>query len=65
VAPSAKSRTFMINQSRCKDHRDCVNLFACPAFFVEENRVKINENLCIGCAVCAQVCPEHAILPRK
>jgi indolepyruvate ferredoxin oxidoreductase alpha subunit len=65
VAPSTKSRTFMINQSRCKDHRDCVNLFACPAFFVEENRVKINENLCIGCAVCSQVCPEHAILPRK
>ena len=64
VAPS-KAKTFMVNEERCKNHRDCVNLFACPAFYVEENRVKINENLCIGCAVCAQVCPEKAIIPRK
>ncbi|MFH0788264.1 MAG: indolepyruvate ferredoxin oxidoreductase subunit alpha [Pseudomonadota bacterium] len=65
VTPPAKTRTYTISESRCKNHRDCVNLFACPAFYVEENRVKINENLCIGCAVCAQVCPENAILPRK
>jgi len=65
VAPPAKARTFMVSESRCKNHRDCVNLFACPAFYVEENRVKINESLCIGCAVCTQVCPENAILPRK
>jgi len=25
----------------------------------------IDEGLCIGCAVCAQVCPENAILPLK
>lgn len=65
VAPPAKTRTFAINTSRCKNHRDCVNLFACPAFYVEENQVMINENLCIGCAVCTQVCPENAIMPRK
>jgi len=65
VAPPAKTRTFMVSESRCKNHRDCVNLFACPAFYLEENRVKINENLCIGCAVCSQVCPENAIMPRK
>lgn len=65
VAPPTKTRSFMISESRCKNHRDCVNLFACPAFYVEGNQVRINENLCIGCAVCTQVCPEHAILPRK
>jgi indolepyruvate ferredoxin oxidoreductase, alpha subunit len=65
VRPPAKIRTFMINQNRCKNHRDCVNLFACPAFYVEDNQVKINDNLCIGCAVCAQVCPENAIIPKK
>jgi indolepyruvate ferredoxin oxidoreductase alpha subunit len=65
VLPPSKAKTFTVNESRCKNHRDCVNLFACPAFYVEKDRVKINENLCIGCAVCAQVCPEHAILPRK
>lgn len=65
VLPPAKAKTFAVNESRCKNHRDCVNLFACPAFYIEKDRVKINENLCIGCAVCAQVCPENAILPRK
>jgi indolepyruvate ferredoxin oxidoreductase, alpha subunit len=65
VLPPAKAKTFTVNESRCKNHRDCVNLFACPAFYIEKDRVKINENLCIGCAVCAQVCPEKAILPRK
>jgi indolepyruvate ferredoxin oxidoreductase, alpha subunit len=65
VLPPSKAKTFTVNESRCKNHRDCVNLFACPAFYIEKERVKINESLCIGCAVCAQVCPEHAILPRK
>ncbi|MEW6187664.1 MAG: indolepyruvate ferredoxin oxidoreductase subunit alpha [Thermodesulfobacteriota bacterium] len=65
VAPPPKTRPFMVNEQRCKNHRDCVNLFACPAFYIEGNQVKINENLCIGCAVCAQVCPENAILPKK
>jgi len=65
VLPPTKAKTFTVNESRCKNHRDCVNLFACPAFYIEKDRVQINENLCIGCAVCAQVCPEHAILPRK
>ncbi len=65
VLPPSKAKTFTVNESRCKNHRDCVNLFACPAFYIEKDRVKINENLCIGCAVCAQVCPENAILPRK
>jgi indolepyruvate ferredoxin oxidoreductase, alpha subunit len=65
VLPPSKAKTFAVNESRCKNHRDCVNLFACPAFYIEKDRVKINENLCIGCAVCAQVCPENAILPRK
>ena len=65
VLPPSQAKTFTVNESRCKNHRDCVNLFACPAFYIEKDRVKINETLCIGCAVCAQVCPEKAILPRK
>jgi indolepyruvate ferredoxin oxidoreductase, alpha subunit len=65
VAPPAKTRTFMVSEAKCKNHRDCVNLFACPAFYVQDNRVQIDSNLCIGCAVCAQVCPENAIIPRK
>jgi indolepyruvate ferredoxin oxidoreductase alpha subunit len=65
VAPGPKKRPFYVNENRCKNHRACVNLFACPAFYLDGEQVRINENLCIGCAVCAQVCPENAILPKK
>jgi indolepyruvate ferredoxin oxidoreductase alpha subunit len=50
---------------RCRNHRNCVNDLACPAFFISEGRVKINPALCTGCSLCAQVCPENAILPQK
>jgi indolepyruvate ferredoxin oxidoreductase alpha subunit len=50
---------------KCKNHKDCINLLACPAFTIADNKVAINADMCTGCAVCAQVCPEHAILPIK
>ncbi|HDI78072.1 MAG TPA: hypothetical protein ENF54_00360, partial [Desulfobacteraceae bacterium] len=43
----------------------CVDQFACPAMYVEEGKVYIDKNLCIGCSVCAQICPERAIVPAK
>ena len=60
----AKTRVFTIND-KCKNHRDCVNLLGCPAFTIENERVKIDAVMCAGCAVCAQVCPENAIVPLK
>ena len=60
-----KSRPFYVNRDKCKDHRDCLNKLACPAMFLEDDRVEINDNLCIGCSVCAQICPENAILRSK
>jgi indolepyruvate ferredoxin oxidoreductase alpha subunit len=58
-------RTFTVNPNKCKKHRNCINDFACPAFYLEGEEVRIDENLCIGCAVCAQVCHEGAIVLRK
>jgi len=60
-----KSRPFHINRDKCKNHRDCINLLACPAMYLDGEQVVIDKNLCIGCSVCAQVCPENAILPLK
>jgi indolepyruvate ferredoxin oxidoreductase alpha subunit len=51
--------------SKCKNHRDCINLLGCPAFYLSEDRVQINAAQCTGCAVCAQICPENAIIPVK
>ncbi len=51
--------------NKCKNHRDCINELACPAFFIENEKVKIDPDTCVGCTLCAQICPEHAILPLK
>ena len=57
-------KPFRISE-KCKDHRDCINHLACPAFYIWDEKVNIDPNLCTGCALCAQICPENAILPVK
>ncbi len=59
-----KRKPFNITD-KCKNHKTCINSLACPAFYIWNDRVKIDANLCTGCAVCAQICPENAILPVK
>ncbi len=59
-----KERAFQVTD-KCKDHKDCITSLGCPAFYIEDERVKIDADLCVGCAVCAQICPENAILPLK
>ncbi len=57
-------RTFRISD-RCKGHRNCIDELGCPAFFLKDGKVQIDAGLCAGCAVCAQICPENAIIPAK
>ncbi len=59
-----KQRPFYISD-KCTNHRECVNELACPAFFIEGTKVNIDADQCVGCAICAQICPENAILPVK
>ena len=59
-----KRKPFYVG-STCKNHKTCIDSLACPAFYIWEDRVKIDANLCTGCAVCAQICPENAIRPVK
>jgi indolepyruvate ferredoxin oxidoreductase alpha subunit len=59
-----KRKPFHVGE-KCKNHKDCISSLACPAFYIWNDRVKIDANLCTGCAVCAQICPENAILPVK
>jgi len=59
----AKGKPFRVTE-KCKNHRDCLTI-ACPAFFIWEGKVNIDPTLCTGCAVCAQICPENAIMPLK
>lgn len=57
-------RAFTVTD-KCLDHRDCINDIACPSFYLDGGRVHIDADTCVGCAVCAQICPENAIMPLK
>jgi indolepyruvate ferredoxin oxidoreductase alpha subunit len=59
-----KSRAYYVSD-KCRNHRDCISQLACPAFYLDAEKVKIDPVMCAGCAVCAQICPENAILPVK
>jgi indolepyruvate ferredoxin oxidoreductase alpha subunit len=58
---------FEIDQGKCTKCGICTNDFACPAIVkatVEpggEPVYSINPDMCLGCAVCMQICPEGAI----
>jgi indolepyruvate ferredoxin oxidoreductase alpha subunit len=64
VAPKTR-KPFQVSEAKCKGHLDCIKKVACPAMFLDNGKAKINIQQCIGCALCAQICPENAILPVK
>jgi len=59
-----KRKPFQVT-AKCANHRTCLSELACPAFYLWKERVHIDPDLCTGCALCAQICPENAILPVK
>ena len=50
---------------RCPTPRACISQLGCPAFYLDGEAVCIDAQLCTGCSVCAQVCPEGAIVPVR
>jgi indolepyruvate ferredoxin oxidoreductase alpha subunit len=47
--------------AKCSHCQACVRLLGCPALIVEEGKVRVDEGLCVGCGLCASVCPYGAI----
>jgi NADPH-dependent glutamate synthase beta subunit-like oxidoreductase len=50
---------------QCARCNNCIDNFGCPAIFQWDGRVYIDEVLCVGCGVCAQLCPNDAIVPKR
>ncbi len=49
-----------IDQTKCLQHKDCMTI-GCPAIVSHGNKVEIDATLCVGCGLCAGLCPEKAI----
>jgi indolepyruvate ferredoxin oxidoreductase alpha subunit len=54
---------YFVNQDKCnvKCHA-CIELLGCPAIIKEDDKTIIDQALCTGCGICAQVCPYKAIV---
>lgn len=56
-----KRNPYTVIPEKCKGCRKCIN-FGCPATeFDKETAVAFINSQCIGCGVCAQICPFDAI----
>lgn len=51
---------LQINQDKCTKCKTCMTI-GCPAIVNHGDRIQIDTTLCVGCALCARLCPEKAI----
>ncbi|GAK61180.1 iorA4 protein [Candidatus Vecturithrix granuli] len=55
-------RRVRIDQDLCEQVHECVEKFACPTFTrLQDGRIEVNHDLCIGDGSCGQTCPVGAI----
>lgn len=52
--------TYRIDPDKCKC-KLCITRLGCPAILLVEGKVTIDESLCWGCDLCAEMCPFDAI----
>lgn len=61
-----------VDQERCIDkdcgcNRLCLRVFKCPGLVLDPatRKARIDEAVCTGCGVCADICPQSAILKER
>jgi indolepyruvate ferredoxin oxidoreductase alpha subunit len=54
---------YRVDQEKCSEKCEtCITLLGCPAIIREGNKTIIDDSLCDGCGLCAQICPYKAIV---
>lgn len=54
---------YVISREKCNKCLACLKALGCPAFYLSEGELKIDEVLCSGCGFCVHICPTKAIEP--
>ena len=52
---------YRVDPNRCDSCHTCIQI-GCPALSVAGCHVAINQSACVGCSLCAQICPQGAIM---
>ncbi|WP_400206966.1 indolepyruvate ferredoxin oxidoreductase subunit alpha [Candidatus Methanomassiliicoccus intestinalis] len=61
----SKAQPQLVITEDCTQCRKCIRELGCPAITYAEGRVAIEQSLCYGCGLCAQVCPSAAITVQE
>lgn len=60
-----KPNGLLAVSDKCIKCKKCINELGCPAIVIDSGKVTIENSLCTGCGLCAQVCPVGAIKREK
>lgn len=61
----SKAQPQLVITEDCTQCRKCIRELGCPAITYAEGRVAIEQSLCYGCGLCAQICPSAAIAVQE
>jgi indolepyruvate ferredoxin oxidoreductase alpha subunit len=58
-----KKQPYFVLDAQCRGCQLCVrnDYFGCPAFYIEDEKARIDGELCNGCGFCVAVCPFDAV----
>lgn len=58
-----KTVSYHIINQRCVRCNECYSVLSCPAVFKDDDgELYINQDICDGCGICCQICPNGAIV---